>query len=53
MLKLRGEAVAGFEDLSWDDFRLIRAVAESGTLPAAAEKLGTAHSTVFRRLPIV
>ncbi|WP_156421311.1 LysR family transcriptional regulator [Aureimonas sp. AU40] len=42
--------MAGFETLSWDDFRLIRAVAETRTLPAAAEKLGTAHSTVFRRL---
>lgn len=40
----------GFDSLSWDDFRLIRAVTEAGTLPGAAERLGTAHSTVFRRL---
>ncbi|WP_062210815.1 LysR family transcriptional regulator [Aureimonas sp. AU12] len=38
------------ETLSWDDYRLIRAVAEAGTLPAAAARLGLAHSTVFRRL---
>ena len=36
--------------LSWDDFRLIRAVAETGSLPAAAATLGLNHSTVFRRL---
>ncbi|GGE17457.1 LysR family transcriptional regulator [Aureimonas endophytica] len=36
--------------LAWDDFRLIRAVAETGTLPAAAAMLGVNHSTVFRRL---
>lgn len=42
--------MTGFESLNWDDFRLIRAVAETGTLPAAADRLGTAHSTVFRRL---
>ncbi len=50
MLELRKGYMSGFESLSWDDFRLIRAVAEAGTLPAAAERLGTAHSTVFRRL---
>ncbi|GHC71857.1 LysR family transcriptional regulator [Limoniibacter endophyticus] len=38
------------EKLSWDDFRLIKAIADTGTLPAAADRLGVAHSTVFRRL---
>ncbi len=36
--------------LAWDDFRLINAVAEAHTLPAAAVRLGLDHSTVFRRL---
>jgi DNA-binding transcriptional LysR family regulator len=40
----------GLDRLNWDDFRLIRAVAEAGSLPAAAERLGLNHSTVFRRL---
>lgn len=36
--------------LSWDDFRLIRAIADTGSLPTAAVALGVNHSTVFRRL---
>ncbi|WP_419897760.1 LysR family transcriptional regulator [Roseomonas sp. USHLN139] len=36
--------------LEWDDFRLILAIAEAQGLPAAAARLGVAHSTVFRRL---
>ncbi len=36
--------------LSWDDFRLIKAIAEARTLPSAAFMLGVNHSTVFRRL---
>jgi molybdate transport repressor ModE-like protein len=36
--------------LAWDDFRLINAIAATGTLPAAAAALGLDHSTVFRRL---
>ena len=36
--------------LAWDDFRLINAIAEARTLPAAAVRLGLDHSTVFRRL---
>jgi DNA-binding transcriptional LysR family regulator len=36
--------------LAWDDFRLIKAVAETRSLPAAAAVLGINHSTVFRRL---
>ncbi|WP_159996870.1 LysR family transcriptional regulator [Roseomonas sp. 18066] len=38
------------KSLEWDDFRLILAVAEQQGLPAAAARLGVAHSTVFRRL---
>jgi DNA-binding transcriptional LysR family regulator len=36
--------------LSWDDLRVVAAVAEAGGLPAAAARLGLDHSTVFRRL---
>lgn len=39
--------------LSWDDFRLVKAVAEARTLPAAASLLGIDHSTAFRRLRVV
>lgn len=37
-------------DLDWDDFRLVRAIAERGGLTRAAEHLGINHSTAFRRL---
>jgi DNA-binding transcriptional LysR family regulator len=37
-------------NLAWDDFRLIKAIADVRSLPAAAALLGIAHSTVFRRL---
>lgn len=36
--------------IAWDDFRLVRAVAETGSLAGAAERLVVNHSTVFRRL---
>lgn len=36
--------------IAWDDFRLVQAIAESGTLAGAAEQLNVNHSTVFRRL---
>ncbi|MGU3494765.1 LysR family transcriptional regulator [Xanthobacteraceae bacterium A53D] len=39
-----------FKSLAWDDFRLIKAVADQRSLPAAASQLGINHSTVFRRL---
>ena len=39
-----------FKNLAWDDFRLVKAVAEERTLPKAATRLGVNHSTVFRRL---
>ena len=35
---------------SWDDFRLVKAIAETRSLTGAAEALGLNHSTVFRRL---
>jgi DNA-binding transcriptional LysR family regulator len=37
-------------DLSWDEFRLVKAIADSRSLAGAAERLGLNHSTVFRRL---
>jgi len=36
--------------LAWDDLRLIKAIADAQSLPAAATLLGLNHSTVFRRL---
>ncbi len=35
---------------SWDEFRLVKAVADAHSLVGAAEILGVNHSTVFRRL---
>jgi DNA-binding transcriptional LysR family regulator len=39
-----------FKHLAWDDFRLVKAVAEARGMPGAAAELGINHSTVFRRL---
>jgi DNA-binding transcriptional LysR family regulator len=36
--------------LNWDEFRLVKAIADSRSLVGAAEALGLNHSTVFRRL---
>lgn len=36
--------------LAWDDFRLVKIIAESRGLTGAAAALGVNHSTVFRRL---
>ena len=36
--------------LAWDDFRLVKSIAEARGLAGAAEKLGVNHSTAFRRL---
>jgi DNA-binding transcriptional LysR family regulator len=36
--------------LSWDDFRLIKAIADAGGLTGASTALNVNHSTVFRRL---
>lgn len=41
------ERLANF---SWDDIRLVKAIADAGSLAGAAEQLGLNHSTVFRRL---
>lgn len=37
-------------ELNWDEFRLVKAIADSHSLVGAAETLGLNHSTVFRRL---
>jgi DNA-binding transcriptional LysR family regulator len=36
--------------LSWDDFRYVKAIADTRSLAGAANELGVNHSTVFRRL---
>lgn len=36
--------------MNWDDFRLVRAIAEARSLVGAADSLGLNHSTIFRRL---
>ncbi len=36
--------------LSWDDFRYVKAIADTSSLGGAAQLLGVNHSTVFRRL---
>ncbi len=36
--------------LSWDEFKLVKAIADSRGLTGAAEIVGVNHSTVFRRL---
>lgn len=38
------------QPLAWDDFRLVRAIADHRSLGGAAEALGVNNSTVFRRL---
>jgi len=40
-------------DLSWDEFRLVKSIADSRSLVGAAEALGLNHSTIFRRLGTV
>ncbi|WP_207919233.1 LysR family transcriptional regulator [Methylobacterium segetis] len=39
--------------LHWDDFRLVKAIAERGGLTLAAEALAINHSTAFRRLAAI
>jgi len=39
-----------YKNLAWDDFRLIKTIADARTLPGAAVLIGVNHSTVFRRL---
>jgi DNA-binding transcriptional LysR family regulator len=36
--------------LAWDDFRLVKALADAGTMASVAAAFGINHSTVFRRL---
>jgi len=43
-------ALASDSTLAWDDFRLVKTVAEARGLSGAAAQLGVNHSTVFRRL---
>ena len=38
---------------NWDDYRFVRAVADTKSLVGAAEQLGVNHSTVFRRINAV
>lgn len=37
----------------WDDFRLVRSIADNGGLTRAADHLGINHSTAFRRLAAI
>lgn len=39
--------------LNWDDLRIVLAIAESGTLSAAATGLNLSHPTVSRRLQLI
>ncbi|MFC4352585.1 LysR family transcriptional regulator [Fodinicurvata halophila] len=34
----------------WDDLRVVRAIAETGSLSGAGRRLGLSHATIFRRL---
>ena len=38
------------QTVAWDDFKLVRLIAEAKGLAGAAERLGINHSTAFRRL---
>ena len=42
--------MAALNHLAWDDFKLVKAIAEAKGLAGAADKLAINHSTVFRRL---
>ena len=42
--------MSDLQHLAWDDFRLVKTIAETRGLAGAAERLGVNHSTVFRRL---
>jgi DNA-binding transcriptional LysR family regulator len=42
--------MAALQTLAWDDFKLVKTIAEARGLAGAAERLGVNHSTVFRRL---
>lgn len=38
------------ERIKWDDFRFVLAVADAGSVNAAASKLGVNHATILRRI---
>jgi DNA-binding transcriptional LysR family regulator len=40
-------------DLSWDEFRLVKSIADARSLVGAAQRLGVNPSTVYRRLAAV
>jgi DNA-binding transcriptional LysR family regulator len=40
-------------DLNWDEFRLVKSIADARSLAGAAERLGVNQSTVYRRLAAV
>ena len=50
MASSRKKSPASPRTLPWDDLRLLDAIAQTRTLPAAAARLGINHSTAFRRL---
>lgn len=50
LAQTRNKSSPGPRTLPWDDLRLLNAIAQAGTLPAAAARLGMNHSTAFRRL---
>jgi DNA-binding transcriptional LysR family regulator len=50
LVPLAGAMASPPDKLQWDDFRLIKAIADAKGLPAAAASLSLNHSTLFRRL---
>lgn len=42
--------MATMQTLAWDDFKLVKTIAEAKGLAGAADRLSVNHSTVFRRL---
>jgi len=40
-------------NLNWDEFRLVKAIAQARSLVGAADALGLNHSTIFRRLAAI
>jgi DNA-binding transcriptional LysR family regulator len=50
LLSIAGPKALAGRMLSWDDFRYVKAIADTHSLAGAAEALGVNHSTVFRRL---
>jgi DNA-binding transcriptional LysR family regulator len=44
------QVMTKLQHLAWDDFKLVKTIAEARGLAGAAERLSVNHSTVFRRL---